>query len=509
MRIPVTALLLLAFTSVVHGQTADLQISAAANASRVVNGEPFTVTLTVKNNGPDAATAAAGISFDSIAPFVVSLDAPQEWKCFYRTLPCFVTLASGAQATMAATVLAPSKYPVYSTIATVNPATASDPYRGNNNFALPLFVDRAAATADLSITMTPRRNPIDPDARAIVDVTVTNNGPDAAGGAYVQLSGQPDITVADADWTCDSQQSIFICHVPAIAPNATTTITATSPPVPKETAVTFSGSVFAENAFDANRANNMAFATVSAANAADYEALLVPLIAQGTPGALGSLWSTEIRLIADENVVVYPHHINCVIPEGCYPFDLPLGALYDPTGDVVPLAGSLFAPTSLVYTHRGDMDKLHFSLRLRDLSRPEQSWGTQIPVVRERDFRSSRMVIADVPVDPAFRVTLRIYDPDRHNTPAAIVRYVDENGNTLSEARRPFTIPVWGAIGPALLPLLPNYLQIDAGSEAAPLVAAPARIAVEIEPAEAGQRLWAFVSVTSNETQQVTILTDQ
>src|SRR5438105_3909947 len=55
---------------------------------------------------------------------------------------------------------------------------------------------------------------------------------------------------------------------------------------------------------------------------------------------------------------------------------------------------------------------ISLSLRVQDVSREARTWGTTVPVVRERDAFTGRLQLLDVPVDDRFRVALRVYDFD-------------------------------------------------------------------------------------------------
>ena len=115
-------------------------------------------------------------------------------------------------------------------------------------------------------------------------------------------------------------------------------------------------------------------------------------------------------------------------------------------------------------------------------------------------------MIPNVPIEPDSRVTLRVYDPDRRVNPQATIRYLDGDANVLAVFQRRFDWPAQFQVTPALLPLYPAFMQIDVTSDVQQLLRQGDRITIQIEPVDTGQRLWAFVSVTSNMTQQVTVL---
>ena len=128
-----------------------------------------------------------------------------------------------------------------------------------------------------------------------------------------------------------------------------------------------------------------------------------------------------------------------------------------------------------------------------------------LPVVRERDFRTAKTQLLDAPVDPHFRLTFRLYSINAGAADYAI-RIYDENtsallGSTTAHVVSP-SIPKYQ--------LVPGYLQLGDLLAVVPAgVALPEAVRVEIEPLTAGSAFWAFVSVTNNDTQQLTVIAPQ
>ena len=225
----------------------------------------------------------------------------------------------------------------------------------------------------------------------------------------------------------------------------------------------------------------------------DFERILLPIFSPPTSGAFGSQFLTYFSLWntagADIPVFAFP-------PPQC-----PLATCAPRPPDPVPLnlkarVGSpetFFQfdgdPGRLIYTTKGAFQRLAASLRVADLSRSSQSFGTRIPVVPESEFRNDFLALLDVPAGALFRNTLRIYSLDPQTSVHVRVirsdstRIVAEFDADLSD---PFDM------------LHPGYAQISDFP-----VESQAR--VEIEPRD-GKRIWAFVSVTNNDTQQITIV---
>lgn len=153
-------------------------------------------------------------------------------------------------------------------------------------------------------------------------------------------------------------------------------------------------------------------------------------------------------------------------------------------------------------------------LRVQDISRQALTWGTSIPVVRERDLFTTRTLnLTDIVQNDRFRSLLRIYDfdpsgngssPDRE----VLVRIYALGSSTtgvnavpdrlLTERRETLRSSPPGAFfGPpmAQLPLwsLPELNGFE-------------RVRLEITAVTPGLRFWAFVSITNNESQHVTAI---
>jgi len=176
-----------------------------------------------------------------------------------------------------------------------------------------------------------------------------------------------------------------------------------------------------------------------------------------------------------------------------------------------------------VYVGAAGAGKVTFNLRVQDTSRQAQTWGTTIPVVREKDVYTSTLHLLDVPVDSHFRSALRIYDFDADDAPKQVrVRIYDLCG--------PFFTPI-----PAECPTAPRvdtFLTLTGGAvpqypssvmvadiltafpdlanvKAIPLPfgdSRPAAVRVDIDPISPNLRFWAFVSATNNDTQHVTTI---
>ncbi|HEX2059390.1 MAG TPA: hypothetical protein VHK90_01485 [Thermoanaerobaculia bacterium] len=227
-----------------------------------------------------------------------------------------------------------------------------------------------------------------------------------------------------------------------------------------------------------------------------FERILFPVLSK-TPGANGSDWRTELAVSNPRPWVIETYNFieRPVFPcvEGPCADRLTPGRFLRFSGGTFPNGHALLVP-------RNEAEDVAFSLRVRDVSRVAEGFGTEIPVVRERElYRNVELTLLDVPLDPRYRAKLRLYafDPFLTNAgPGAVITIVRANG-----ARSEVHVPLARTCAPKECPSTPMYAAYDfpAGTEGE-------RVDVYVAmPPEA--LTWGFVSVTNNTTQQVTIVT--
>jgi cation transport regulator ChaC len=224
-----------------------------------------------------------------------------------------------------------------------------------------------------------------------------------------------------------------------------------------------------------------------------FERILIPLLFN-TKGANGSDWRSELTALNPAPWTIQSYNDLGTIVSPC--LEGPCGERLGP-GELLKLDGGNFANGHLFLVPRNDADGVAFSLRVRDVSRVAEGFGTEIPVVRERDFfRNQRISLLDVPVDPRYRARLRVYslEPFPNSYPAVanvLITYADgsESESTIMLAR-----PCHGDACDK-----PAFGEID--------LRAGAGEAVDVSVAGPHDSpTWAFISVTNNETQQVTLV---
>jgi hypothetical protein len=208
-----------------------------------------------------------------------------------------------------------------------------------------------------------------------------------------------------------------------------------------------------------------------------FERVLVPLWFSG-PGSFGSNWTTELATYSEGRV------------DAWRPLSAPATAR---------LGGVLFFPS------RGSSANLHFGLLVRDTTRQAEGWGSEIPVIRESEFRTGNIELLNVPVYSRFRQTLRIYNVDSV-AGGVVVGIYTMNGRELVLTTVDLRSSAPCAPFEPCASDEPAFGVIHNLAATFPQIAGEERVRVQVRPNGRG---WAFVSITNNETQQVTTITPQ
>ena len=245
-------------------------------------------------------------------------------------------------------------------------------------------------------------------------------------------------------------------------------------------------------------------------NPADYKRYLVPVTGRNLPGANGSLWTTEFTLFNGFHTALAPIW-NC-----CAPVGLPVPSPVIPPGQTIQAAINARGDGSdgaFVYLPKIPSDRMGMSLRVRDLSRNAQNFGTEIPLVIDADYHGIANVplqLVDVPTDPKYRATLRIYGPGQEPVSGVRVQVFSKSTGALIEE---YQVDLQGIVTAFFdpFPLHPAYAQLDpltpavrASGERVRIALYARQFSVVIPPPAIP--LWAFITITNNETQQVTTI---
>ncbi len=251
--------------------------------------------------------------------------------------------------------------------------------------------------------------------------------------------------------------------------------------------------------------------TVTAPNAfvygddgeAGYQRILFPIyLEEPSPGSNGSLWKTQLWLRNNGTQLI------TLAPWVC-----PRGALCIP---VFPLTRQLQGQETLlnlpeiqqtnigrlVYVNRDGLADLSSGLRLYETSRGDTDAGTEIPVVRENEFLTAASHFHAVPLNARFRVMLRVYEMGVDDAQFVVTVFEEAEGTGV---KAPLTLFTLRAVAPesGTFREHPGYADYSA------LMSLPANVRIDVQPLTKGSRYWAFVSITNNDTQRVTLVTSQ
>ncbi len=201
----------------VSNAMADLALSKIASVESLTSGEPLSWSIVVTNNGPQSAEniviedqLPSGYSFDS-----VTHDGAVNCNNSSDQISCQITqLDAKATTTINVMGTVTLESGLMENTATVSTST-TDPDLSNNTGKAGVMVNPVQQqVADLSVSITNDSEVIQGNT-ATIDVTVLNNGPDAAASPDLDviLSGAVEQVVVNqnADWTCQVNNKNVHC----------------------------------------------------------------------------------------------------------------------------------------------------------------------------------------------------------------------------------------------------------------------------------------------------------
>jgi hypothetical protein len=214
-----------------------------------------------------------------------------------------------------------------------------------------------------------------------------------------------------------------------------------------------------------------------------FAKILIPVFYDGT-GLFGSSWVTDV-VVTNDNPYDVPVYSGPDVPV------LPAGV-----PKIVSFSTGLRGVIMMV--PREAEPEIQVNALIRDTSRPLDSPGTELPTVRESQVRN-RITLPNVPVDPRFRNFLRIYSLSRtFSVPVHVTAVSMTDGSLVGERNLQLT-----NLDPSSQPGWVATLNF-------PKIAQPSpgqRVAIHID--SLSEPIWAFVTVTNNETQDVTVISAQ
>ena len=224
----------------------------------------------------------------------------------------------------------------------------------------------------------------------------------------------------------------------------------------------------------------------ASADPAVFEPILFPLSFQGA-GALGSQWTTESFIYANGSLAFFRDAVPC---DGC-------GTMLSSGSRRLTNNGNPWG--HVLYVLRGRVPALEFASRIRDTSRQSQTAGTEVPVVHDRDFRSD-LRFMNVPADSRYRVTLRLWSLGDYPQFIVANGINAEPHVALSITRIPGTDMWFGSAD--VTPLLTGNFNPT-------VVTVVPSGGYPVVSSTFYPQIWGMLSITNNDTQQVTIVSPQ
>jgi hypothetical protein len=222
---------------------------------------------------------------------------------------------------------------------------------------------------------------------------------------------------------------------------------------------------------------------------------LLPTFTEPVHGAQGSEFHTELRAQISgplkAPVHIFGVHHPCVVLciEGeLDPFQLRHDDALEPHD--VAYTGT---PARFIYVPAAEVASFAANLRVFDVSRDDQNYGTEMPIVHQREFTVDQLAMLGVPSDSRFRNTLRVYNV--RFLPMVVT--IDINGQQAGRIVVPAAASIF-APGTAVYTDFPQ----DIG----PMTITLSQPASQNDE-EFREPVWAFVTVTNNETQLITTVT--
>jgi hypothetical protein len=224
-----------------------------------------------------------------------------------------------------------------------------------------------------------------------------------------------------------------------------------------------------------------------------FERILLPIAFPGEiEGAFGTRWRSEVLLFHDGST-----------PAEYCPRDCPI----NPRGmaRIEPLRSSVL-PSLGAFLYVTQPEHMRFTALLHDASRADDNAGTEMPVVRERDY-AHRIVLPRVPLRGDFRVTLRIYGEGEAPQDVRVRMYRLDRLEPFVDTNVRLAGVVTAVPNP--YPAHPSFAIVPDLVRTYPVLEAAASVRVELESAHPAQKIWGFASITNNHTQVVTTITPQ
>ena len=233
--------------------------------------------------------------------------------------------------------------------------------------------------------------------------------------------------------------------------------------------------------------------------------VLIPVFFAG-PGAFGSFWNTQLTILNNsvKPLTSIPYIYECPIPEGCLSA-IPAHASVAFTAGAPNCPACFRFSTGFFYSIRSDeLPQAILSLRIFDCTANFVFYGVH---------RETELQFLDVPVDPAFRITLRIYSLP-NQVPSVRIRSFQEPPPIFGAPQRSSVLIADSVVSLVPPPDVPSAtLHGPSIVVNNPIAAQPnndgSRYRVTVQSVTPGVPIWALFTVTNNQTQRVAVIAPQ
>jgi uncharacterized repeat protein (TIGR01451 family) len=208
----VLVVLCLFLAPAVFAQSADQEVvSVVDSPDPVTPGSTLSYTVTVRNNGPNAATNG-GLNINLAGALTHTTDVvPAGWTCFWSgnngtcNTPSFAAGTTEVLTINATVGSHLAAFPDQDITSNFFPSgTTADPNNGNNTKTSTTTVN--SPQVDLSVVASDSPDPVAPDGHVTYDVTVTNSGPDTASSVNFNVVPNSSLqfvsAAVPAGWNC-------------------------------------------------------------------------------------------------------------------------------------------------------------------------------------------------------------------------------------------------------------------------------------------------------------------
>jgi uncharacterized repeat protein (TIGR01451 family) len=267
--------------------SSDLSVTISGPATDPV-GQPATYLVTVHNNGPsDAANTKLVDTLPGSAALSSVILSQGTYGVSGSTLTASVgNLIDGQSATLQIT-LVPSVGAVGAAITdtVVASSDTTDANSANNSASISTTID---PSADVSVAVAASPNPAQPGQTLTYTVTVTNSGPNSAGGVTLSDTLPSNVTFVSAvaqQGSASQLNGVVTAALGSLAAGASTTVVISATPQASAVPSVTNSATVSSVAFDPTSANNSATTTTKVSLPT---ALAISVIAAPSPAVAGA-----------------------------------------------------------------------------------------------------------------------------------------------------------------------------------------------------------------------------